>query len=73
MTVGIDGGMVRARHKAGCFEVIAGTSIVAFRRNQEQDILSCKLRHEPPASAVGADESQTEQPVPVSRRRRPAG
>jgi hypothetical protein len=31
MTVGIDGGYVRAAHKQGCFEVIAGRSIVAFR------------------------------------------
>jgi hypothetical protein len=42
MTVGIDGGFVRARHKAGCFEVIAGKSIVAFRRNEDQDIPSAK-------------------------------
>jgi len=42
MTVGIDGGFVRARHKAGFFEVIAGKSIVAFRRNEEQDIPSAK-------------------------------
>src|SRR5712691_6746833 len=42
MTVGIDGGFVRARHKAGFFEVIAGKSIVAFRRNEAQDIPSAK-------------------------------
>ncbi len=42
MTVGIDGGFVRARHKAGFFEVIAGKSIVAFRRNKAQDIPSAK-------------------------------
>ena len=42
MTVGIDGGFVRARHKVGFFEVIAGKSIVAFRRNQERDIPSAK-------------------------------
>lgn len=42
MTVGIDGGFVRARRKAGFFEVIAGKSIVAFRRNEEQDIPSAK-------------------------------
>ena len=33
ITVGIDGGYVRAAHKQGCFEVIAGKSIVAFRRD----------------------------------------
>src|SRR5262245_55096249 len=38
MTVGIDGGFVRARRKAGFFEVIASKSIVAFRRDEEQDI-----------------------------------
>ena len=42
MTVGIDGGFVRARHKAGFFEVIAGKSIVAFRRNEAQDMPSAK-------------------------------
>ena len=42
MTVGIDGGMVRARHKAGCFEVIAGKSIVAFRRSEGANIPSAK-------------------------------
>jgi hypothetical protein len=30
ITVGIDGGYVRAAHKQGCFEVIAGKSVVAF-------------------------------------------
>jgi hypothetical protein len=35
MTVGIDGGYVRAAHKEGCFEVIAGRSVVAFRRKEE--------------------------------------
>ncbi|MBI3302755.1 MAG: ISKra4 family transposase [Deltaproteobacteria bacterium] len=42
MTVGIDGGFVRARRKAGFFEVIAGKSIVAFRRTEAQDIPSAK-------------------------------
>jgi hypothetical protein len=42
MTVGIDGGFVRARRKAGFFEVIAGKSIVAFRRNEEHDRPSAK-------------------------------
>jgi len=42
MTVGIDGSVVRARHKAGVFEVIAGKSIVAFRRNEAEDIPSAK-------------------------------
>lgn len=42
MTVGIDGGFVRARRKAGFFEVIAGKSIVAFRRDEEHDIPAAK-------------------------------
>lgn len=42
MTVGIDGGFVRARRKAGFFEVIAGKSIVAFRRNVAEDVPSAK-------------------------------
>ena len=37
ITVGIDGGYVRAAHKEGLFEVIAGRSVVAFRRNEEED------------------------------------
>ena len=32
ITVGIDGGYVRAAHKQGWFEDIAGKSVVAFRR-----------------------------------------
>jgi hypothetical protein len=35
LTVGIDGGYVRGRHKEGHFEVIAGKSILAFRRDQD--------------------------------------
>jgi len=35
MTVGLDGGYVRAAHKEGCFEVIAGRSVVPFRRREE--------------------------------------
>jgi hypothetical protein len=42
MTVGIDGGFVRACHKAGFFEVIAGKSIVAFRRHEAEDSPSAK-------------------------------
>jgi hypothetical protein len=38
MTVGIDGGYVRAAHKQGCFEVIAGRSVVAFRRSQADPV-----------------------------------
>ena len=42
MTVGLDGGFVRARRKAGFFEVIAGKSIVAFKREDTEDIPSAK-------------------------------
>src|SRR4029077_15150832 len=35
LTVGIDGGYVRGQHKQGQFEVIAGKSILAFKRDQE--------------------------------------
>lgn len=38
MTVGLDGGYVRAAHKQGCFEVIAGRSVVAFRRKEEDAV-----------------------------------
>ncbi len=42
ITVGLDGGYVRAAHKQGWFEVIAGKSVVAFRRNEEDEIPSAK-------------------------------
>ena len=35
LTVGIDGGYVRGQHKQGQFEVIAGKSLLAFKRDQE--------------------------------------
>src|SRR5664279_2393237 len=38
ITVGIDGGYVRAAHKQGCFEVIAGRSVVAFSREDAADV-----------------------------------
>jgi hypothetical protein len=34
ITLGIDGGYVRSAHKQGWFEVIAGKSVVAFRREE---------------------------------------
>ena len=42
ITVGIDGGYVRAAHKAGFFEVIAGRSVVAFRRAAEDEVAEAK-------------------------------
>ncbi len=42
ITVGLDGGYVRAAHKQGWFEVIAGESVVAFRREEDSDIPSAK-------------------------------
>jgi hypothetical protein len=36
LTVGIDGGYIRGRNKEGHFEVIAGKSLLAFRREQDQ-------------------------------------
>jgi hypothetical protein len=33
-SLGIDGGFVRAAHKEGWFKVIAGKSVVAFRRKE---------------------------------------
>jgi hypothetical protein len=42
ITVGIDGGYVRAAHKQGWFEVIAGKSVVAFRREDEGEVPSAK-------------------------------
>jgi hypothetical protein len=42
ITVGIDGGYVRAAHKQGWFEVIAGKSVVAFRREDQGEVPSAK-------------------------------
>ena len=42
ITVGIDGGFVRAAHKEGWFEVIAGKSVVAFRREDNDETPSAK-------------------------------
>jgi hypothetical protein len=40
MTVGIDGGYVRAAHKEGCFEVIAGRSAAAQMLRLRADLRS---------------------------------
>ncbi|MBV9226187.1 MAG: ISKra4 family transposase [Acidobacteriaceae bacterium] len=42
ITVRLDGGYVRAAHKQGWFEVIAGKSVVAFRRDEESEVPSAK-------------------------------
>jgi hypothetical protein len=42
ITVGIDGGYVRGLHKQGQFEVIAGKSVVAFRREDNDETPSPK-------------------------------
>jgi hypothetical protein len=42
ITVGLDGGYVRAAHKQGWFEVIAGKSVVAFRREDQEEVPSAK-------------------------------
>jgi hypothetical protein len=35
LTVGIDGGYIRGQHKQGHFEVIAGKSLLVFKRDDE--------------------------------------
>ena len=50
ITVGIDGGYVRAAHKQGWFEVIAGKSVVACQREDTGEVPSAKcfgFRFEP--------------------------
>lgn len=42
ITIGIDGGYVRAAHKEGFFEVIAGRSVVAFRREAADNVPEAK-------------------------------
>jgi len=36
--VGLDSGYVRATHKQGWFEVIAGKTVVAFRRTEKREV-----------------------------------
>ena len=54
MTVGIDGGYVRAAHKEGCFEVIAGRSVVAFRRAEGEQV--------PPVKCFGFVQTYDKKP-----------
>jgi len=54
MIVGIDGGYVRAAHKEGCFEVIAGRSVVAFRRAEGDNT--------PPVTCFGFVQTFDEKP-----------
>jgi hypothetical protein len=54
MTVGLDGGYVRAAHKEGCFEVIAGRSVVAFQRREEDAV--------PPPKCFGFVQTYDEKP-----------
>jgi hypothetical protein len=54
MTVGIDGGYVRAAHKQGYFEVIAGRSVVAFRRAETDPV--------PPPKCFGFVQTYDEKP-----------
>ncbi|HTH46344.1 MAG TPA: ISKra4 family transposase, partial [Candidatus Limnocylindria bacterium] len=54
MTIGIDGGYVRAAHKQGCFEVIAGRSVVAFRRAEADPV--------PPPKCFGFVQTYDEKP-----------
>jgi len=54
MTVGLDGGYVRAAHKEGFFEVIAGRSVVAFPRKEEDAV--------PPPKCFGFVQTYDEKP-----------
>jgi hypothetical protein len=54
MTVGIDGGYVRAAHKQGNFEVIAGRSVVAFRRAEGDSV--------PPPKCFGFVQTYDQKP-----------
>jgi hypothetical protein len=54
MTVGIDGGYVRAAHKQGNFEVIAGRSVVAFRREEGDSV--------PPPKCFGFVQTYDQKP-----------
>jgi hypothetical protein len=54
MMVGLDGGYVRAAHKEGFFEVIAGRSMVAFARKEEDAV--------PPPKCFGFVQTYDEKP-----------
>jgi hypothetical protein len=54
ITVGIDGGYVRAAHKQGNFEVIAGRSVVAFRREEGDSV--------PPPKCFGFVQTYDQKP-----------
>ena len=86
MTVGLDGGYVRAAHKEGFFEVIAGRSVVAFRRREGDAVPPPKCfgfvqtyDPKPRRRLMGADEvagdaGESASGVSVRRgRRHPAG
>ena len=86
MTVGIDGGYVRAAHKQGYFEVIAGRSVVAFRRAEGDAVPPRKCfgfvqtyDQKPRRRLLGGDEVARDAGEPAGgvhvrrRRRRAAG
>jgi hypothetical protein len=54
MTVGLDGGYVRAAHKEGFFEVIAGRSVIAFWRREEDAV--------PPPKCFGFVQTYDQKP-----------
>jgi hypothetical protein len=55
LTVSLDGGFVRARRKQGWFEVIAGRSALAFRRDDPEDLI-------PPAQCFAFVQSVDQKP-----------
>ncbi|MGH9452216.1 MAG: ISKra4 family transposase [Terriglobia bacterium] len=55
MTVGIAGGYVRVAHKEGFLDVIAGPSVVAFRRREEEDAV-------PPSKCFGFVQTYDQKP-----------
>ncbi len=74
ITVGIDGGYVRAAHKQGWFEVIAGRSVVAFRRDDESERavrevfrIRANVRRETAPAIVGAHEVTGDAGEPAGR------
>lgn len=61
ITVGLDGGYVRAAHKQGWFEVIADKSVVAFRR-EDQDEVREDQDEVPSAKCFGFVQTYDEKP-----------
>jgi hypothetical protein len=63
LTVGIDGGFIRAPRKEGHFEVIAGKSMLSFRRHEDGDPRGACWH----ASSIFLEDDAAQTPNPIGR------